>query len=49
MDFVAITVSRLILDSWPAKFSTKRAESLGLQPDISLREIVEAFARSLMD
>jgi hypothetical protein len=42
-------VKTLITSSWPAHFSTKRAEKLGLQPDISLREIVESFARSLKD
>jgi len=39
-------IEKIVL-SWPARFSTTRAEALGLQPDISLREIIETFAKSL--
>lgn len=33
--------------SWPARFNIQRATFLGLQPDVTLRELVESFARSL--
>ncbi|QDS71986.1 hypothetical protein FKW77_001529 [Venturia effusa] len=39
----------MIVKSWPARFSTKRAELLGLQPDVPLRDVVESFAKCLKE
>jgi nucleoside-diphosphate-sugar epimerase len=36
-----------ILRSWPARFDTSLAKSLGLSDDITLKEIVETFAMTL--
>ncbi|TLD32399.1 NAD(P)-binding protein [Venturia nashicola] len=38
-----------IVKSWPSRFDVQRAEFLGLQPDVPLREVVQSFARSLKE
>ncbi|KAK7520450.1 hypothetical protein IWZ03DRAFT_373003 [Phyllosticta citriasiana] len=40
------SVEKLVL-SWPERLDTKRALDLGLNPDVPLRETVQAFADSL--
>jgi len=42
-------VNEDIVKSWPARFDTSRAEAFGLYRDISLKEIIVMFARSLQE